>query len=176
MKYHMGSLSREQFDSLDAVVKATVLTGYKGKTRVLPNIQHVTDNADTLPFDKVWYADPEKYAGLTWTGRNMFTTMWVDPSLEGRELYVTVLHELAHAYNLNKDGHPCDNHGPKWRRLFGLSISHWCMLTHRQSLGHYATLYRRDKDPDFRELSDLESTAQRTHHKIVREVGHLYGY
>lgn len=141
MRYEITDFPRKEFDLLDRIVRATVVTSRLGSKRPIPRLQLVTDNRKSLPRHMQKEADPDKVYGLTFptvTSYGPSSTIWVDSTpmpLGIPPLEVTLLHELAHAYALDMNGYSSCHHGKAWRTVFGMSLVYWAYVNYQDPGG-----------------------------------------
>lgn len=178
--YRMDSIPRSEFDRLYGLVLATAASR-RSDTQIdstLPRL--VTDDVEQLPQSKQGYvrqslSTSDHLHGAAWTGIGY---IWINPNRRAHEIKRTILHELSHLMVAN------ENHGPKWRRLFGMSLVHYCKTVSllqseiRNEVAYIVARYHKQRSESTEtyheslrnEARSIITTSTRQHKEIVEAV------
>lgn len=117
-EYNMPELNQLEFERFRSFVEDAYRESIRGNIRPAPmEITTATMDLDQLPKHYAGVGNRSKnsnYVGFAWGGTGK---MWVKPGRPEFEMKQTTLHELSHL-RVN-----IESHGPKFRRVFGVSLA-----------------------------------------------------
>lgn len=141
MKYAVDDFLKEDFERLDRIVRAVILSS--GRVEVWNTPRRVTtDSKDLAPAHRSVVArsmsETGDFRGLCFTCTNnpLEFDLWFNPAIVDRynsNFWATVIHELCHGYLGTQHGHD-----QVWRRLYARALFHCHHEVH--AIDHHVSL------------------------------------
>lgn len=118
--YRLKSVPRDEYYNVLSLVLGTATLRRSDCQADIQLPRLVTDDVEQLPASRQGYVRKSMATnslhGCAWTGPGF---IWLNPDRSSESIRRTLIHEICHLAVVDQ------SHGPKWRRLFGMSWAHY---------------------------------------------------